>query len=39
MELTLAQVQTWRTQLDHADAAGEFCFAETAFITSTSRPR
>ncbi len=39
VELTLAQVQTWRTQLDHADAAGEFCFAETAFITSTSRPR
>jgi SAM-dependent methyltransferase len=38
-DLTVNQVQIWRAQLDQADAAGEFCFAETAFIATTTSPR
>ncbi|MEJ3741722.1 methyltransferase domain-containing protein [Actinomycetes bacterium KLBMP 9797] len=36
--LTVQQVQSWRAQLDRADADGEFCFAETALTTTTTRP-
>jgi len=36
--LTAAQVHTWRAQLDDANAGGDFCFAETAFITVTRKP-
>ncbi|MEV6927462.1 methyltransferase domain-containing protein [Dactylosporangium sp. NPDC051485] len=35
--VTVHEVQAWRAQLDRAHADGEFCFAETAFITTTSR--
>ena len=38
VELTTAQVQAWRAQLEDADAAGQFCFAETAFITVAVKP-
>jgi SAM-dependent methyltransferase len=34
VDLTEAEVATWRSQLDKADARGRFCFAETAFITT-----
>jgi hypothetical protein len=37
-DLTEADVRDWRVQLDQADANGEFCFAETAFITTTTAP-
>lgn len=36
--LSVAQVQHWRTQLADADARGDFCFAETAFVTVTVTP-
>jgi hypothetical protein len=35
-DLTEADVRNWRAQLDQADADGEFCFAETALITTTT---
>lgn len=35
-DLPEAEIGAWRAQLGHADAQGEFCFAETAFITTTT---
>jgi len=37
-DLTETEVATWRAQLEQTDAQGRFCFAETAFLT-TSRQR
>ncbi len=39
MDLTESEVRTWRAQLGQADADGEFCFAETTFITTTTSRR
>jgi SAM-dependent methyltransferase len=36
-DLTVAEILAWRAQLEQADAQGGFCFAETAFITTTTR--
>jgi SAM-dependent methyltransferase len=38
-DLTETEIGAWRAQLGQADARGEFCFAETAFVTTTRTSR